>query len=513
MRRNRSAIGGVIAATIWLIGAGSALAQATITAGDARRAAERTDAVRQARADHGRLTPRVRPTGDAWEVAYVDRRTVVVAVEVDSRGRVVEVWTGVQAAHPRARGHDSPFVRQVEIASLALCVLFLAPFARGRPRLLHLDLVAMAALVASLLFLDRAAVTASVWSIYPPLLYLAARFLWIGFRGGDRGTEGWAWSPRVLLAGTALLLAARAVFNAVLGQVSDVGYAGVFGANSIHHGYPLYTEGPVHGPQAYGPVAFALYLPFELIWPLGPGFGRDSLHAAHAAAIVFDLLVVAGLLVLGRRLRPGAAGTRLGAVLAWCWAASPLTFFPLATSTNDALVPLFAVWALVLAASPWARAAILMLGAVAKVSPAALLPLFARGPGERTRDIVVFITAAAITAAVAILPYVPVSDLDVLYDATIGYAAERTSPFTVWGLYPSLAAGADVLRALTIALGLAFFFVPRRRDVIRMAALASALLILTQLGGRYWAQPYAAWFVATGLVAVVAGARVPARVP
>ena len=48
-------------------------------------------------------------------------------------------------------------------------------------------------------------------------------------------------------------------------------------------------------------------MPFELALPWSGHW--DNLPAAHAAAIFFDLATVAGLFVLGRRLRPGAEGT------------------------------------------------------------------------------------------------------------------------------------------------------------------------------------------------------------
>lgn len=448
--------------------------------------------------------------GSTWEVRYAEATSdVALAVEIAAAdGRVRAVWTGHRAAWPRARGIRSTADRNAEIALLVLSVLFVAPFVslRSRIRLVHLDLAALTGLSASAVFLKRGALELSVIWIYPPMLYLAARALWIARnRTSANGPLVWM-STGTLTAVTVLVWVARAISNLVWGPVSDVGYGSVFGASSIHLGYPLYSEGPVHGPQAYGPFAFLAYLPFELIWPLDESGIRGSLHAAHAAAIAFDLLTAAGLWVLGRRLRPGPAGTRLGTILAFAWTACPLTFLPLFASTNDVLVPLLIVWTLVCAGSPWGRGLLMALATAAKIAPALAVPLLARVTGDRPRQVVAYGLAFTAGLAAAVLPYVPLRDLDILYEATVGYAASRSSPFSVWGLYPSLEAGKGAIRALALLLAVAFLFVPRDRDVARLAALTTVVLILAQLGAGYWAQPYASWFVPTALVAVVLAA-------
>ena len=77
-------------------------------------------------------------------------------------------------------------------------------------------------------------------------------------------------------------------------------------------------------------------MPFEQALPWS---GRwDDLPAAHGAAIAFDLLALGGLLLLGRRLRPGREGTVLGVALGYAWAAYPYTAFVLESNSNDTLV-------------------------------------------------------------------------------------------------------------------------------------------------------------------------------
>ena len=73
------------------------------------------------------------------------------------------------------------------------------------------------------------------------------------------------------------------------GNVIDVGYAGVIGADRLAGGAPLYGAFPpdnAHG-DTYGPVAYAAYVPFELLLPWSGSW--DDLPAAHAAAVAFDL--------------------------------------------------------------------------------------------------------------------------------------------------------------------------------------------------------------------------------
>ena len=85
-------------------------------------------------------------------------------------------------------------------------------------------------------------------------------------------------------------------------------------------------------------------MPFEQALPWS---GRwDDLPAAHGAAITFDLLALGGLLLLGRRLRPGREGTLLGVALGYAWVAYPYTTFVLESNSNDTLVAVACVGAL-----------------------------------------------------------------------------------------------------------------------------------------------------------------------
>ena len=78
--------------------------------------------------------------------------------------------------------------------------------------------------------------------------------------------------------------------------VIDVGTASALGAFKILHGQSIYYISLGHG-DTYGPLAYLAYVPFEAIWP----GSWTYLPAARAATITFDLLTIAGLILLGMR--------------------------------------------------------------------------------------------------------------------------------------------------------------------------------------------------------------------
>ena len=132
----------------------------------------------------------------------------------------------------------------------------------------------------------------------------------------------------------------------------DVGYASVVGADRIAHGEPIYDNFPddVSQGDTYGPVNYLAYVPFERIWPWSGSW--DDLPAAHAAAILFDLATFALLILLGLPIRPGPAGQRLAATLAFGWAAYPYTAYALESNSNDSLVAALLVATLLVLAAP-----------------------------------------------------------------------------------------------------------------------------------------------------------------
>jgi len=487
---------------------------------EAIRIADGAEAVRDERAESPQMRPVAFERGGDWQVSYFagsgpGRTEVAQAVVDDESGRVLGAWHDHQLNAPLARGYSGAIAQQVNAPYvwLPLCLLFLAPFIDPRRpfRLLHLDLLVLLGLGVSLLFFNRGEITASVPLTYPVLGYILLRMLWVGVRPRDRPGPLVPVLPVSWLAvGVVVLACARIALNVADSQVIDIGVAGVVGADHISHGQELYNGGFAPGVgirgDVYGPFNYIAYLPFEALFPWHGHWG--DVPAAHAAAIAFDLLTALGLLALGRRLRPGEDGKTLGVALAFGWLAYPFTLYTMNANANDSLIAAIGVGAMLVLASPPARGAMVALGSAAKFGPAALAPLFATGTGERRwRSAIAFGIAFLTVSALLILPFLPDGGLQELYDRTLGYQASRSSPFSVWGLAPSLDFLRPIERAGAVALAVAVALWPARKTPAQVAALAAAVLIAVQLGATHWFYFYVVWFLPLVLAALFVAQR------
>ena len=368
------------------------------SANEVERIAARAEKVRDARRD-GPLDPTAYTKGvGRWQVSFFRDRDEQVQVQVDDRsGAVLEQWSGDQVAWTMARGYPGAFGRKLNAPYvwIPLCLLFLAPFVDVRRpfRLLHLDLLVLLSFGVSHYFFNRGEIGVSAPLVYPVLLYLLGRMLFAAFRPRRAAGPLVPHAPLTLLVvGLVFLCAFRIGLNIADSNVIDVGYAGVIGADRIADGDPLFGDGfsdDVERGDTYGPVTYLLYVPFEQALPWSGLW--DDLPAAHAAAIAFDLLAIGGLLLLGRRLRLGRDGVALGVALAYAWTAYPYTAFVLESNSNDTLVALACIAALLGAsvgrprASAAATALAVGLGATAKFVTVALAPLFAAALAARVR--------------------------------------------------------------------------------------------------------------------------------
>jgi hypothetical protein len=305
-----------------------------------------------------------------------------------------------------------------------------------------------------------------------------------------------------LAVAVVFLIGFRVGLNVTNSNVIDVGYAGVIGAHKLVHGQALYGGWPNDNGSGdtYGPVSYYAYVPFLAIF--GWSGTWDKLPAAHAAAIAFDLLTLLGLFILGRRIR----GPTLGIVLAYAWAAYPFTLWSLASNTNDTLVGLLAVLALLVVSSAPARGVAVALGALTKFAPLALAPLLARGfddrPRARKRSLVVYALALAVTILIAMLPVLLDHNLRAFWRDSISYQSRRGSPFSIWGLWGGLGLEQHLAEGAVVALALAVAILPRRRTLIEVAALGAAVLIAIQLVANYWLYSYIVWFYPLVIVAL-----------
>ena len=67
-------------------------------------------------------------------------------------------------------------------------------------------------------------------------------------------------------------------------------------------------------------------------------------------------------------------------------------------------------------------------------------------------------------AALALAPVALGDGLGTFYDRTLGFQADRGSPFSVWGLYDL--PGRPLALAAALVLAVVVAFVPRRRDPV-----------------------------------------------
>jgi hypothetical protein len=524
-----------IALAATLLAPGSAAADSQkITQSKAIEIAKQDPKAIAALHEHPNLSPSAsRNDGTGlWEVGFFSGDDEIVQVVIDPvTGNTVESWSGYQVAWRMARGYPGAFGRVLNAPYiwLPLCgIFFLGLLDWRRPfRFAHLDLlVIVAGFGLSHYLFNKGNIGLSVPLVYPPLIYLLVRALWLGVRRVQGSGLRPSMPIAVLAVMTVVLIAGRLTLNIVDSNVIDVGYSGVIGADRIADREPIYDNFPDddQSGDTYGPVAYYAYVPFEQVLPWSGTW--DDLPAAHAASIFFDLGTMAILFLIGRRLRRGRLGTELGVLLCFGWAACPYTAFALESNTNDALVSLGVAATLLCLTSPVARGITLGLSAMTKFAPLALGPLFATygatngnrsvsastGPARRyARVLIPFSIAFALTIFAVSFQALEDPGLSTFWHRTLAEQGGRDSPFSIWGQDHSLGWLQAVVKAGVVALALLVAFRPRRRDHVTVAALGAAVMIGMQLTIDHWFYLYIPWFLPFLLIALLAAGTVPLR--
>jgi hypothetical protein len=442
-----------------------------------------------------------------WQVSWFTPQGKEIAQVYidDASGAVTQAWTGFQVAWSMARGYPGAFGRRVNALYvwIPMCVLFVLPFLprRRRPSLLHLDLLVLLGFSISLAFFNHGNIGMSVPLVYPFLLYLLVRMLALALGRGRPKEPLRLLVPASWLAiGVIFLVGFRIGLNVTNSNVIDVGYAGVIGADKLIHGHSLYGNWPSDNANGdtYGPVNYYAYVPARAIF--GWSGLWDDLPAAHAAAILFDLLTLLGLYFLGRRIR----GPTLGIVLAYAWVSYPFSLFVLSSNSNDSLVSALLVAALLVISSAPARGVAAALAAFTKFAPLALGPLFMRGLGDapRRRSLVWYVVAFALTSVVVMLPVLD-GNLSAFWHDSIKYQITRSAPFSIWGLWGGLKLEQDAVLGAAATLAVAVALIPGKRTLVEVAALGAAVVIALQLSVSYWLYSYIVWFFPMVMLALL----------
>ncbi len=374
------------------------------------------------------------------DVFYSPAGEIATGMVADASGVVSQAWTGPQVAWGMARGGNGFGGKTINSYPvwLAFCAVFLLGLVDWR-RVLSLrtiDLLVLLSFSASLWFFNRGNIFAAMPLVYPGFVWLIARCLMIARSDRGRRTSV-VWPTWLLVLATLCLVVVRIDINVNHSNVIDVGLSGVIGAQRIAHFRPVRQlpsrngsaavrssrrVGGHQGPLSrrtgeceaadapggtYGPVAYEAYLPGYLMF--GWSGLWDSLPAAHATTVLWDLIAIAGLWLLGLRF----GGPRLGATLAFAWAAWPFTLYSASSNTNDLIEPALLVWGFYFATSPFKRGAFSALAAWTKFSALIVLPLWsgypdARALRPRLRYIWGFVAATAVVFVILLFDPSPV---------------------------------------------------------------------------------------------------------
>jgi hypothetical protein len=399
----------------------------------------------------------------------------------------------------------------------ALMVLPVLDVRRLRHRS-SLDLLALVVLLVPL-GLEKPPRQWPVMLVYPILAYLGVRMLLVARLPGTGVRESSGpltlHLPREwLLAGIAVLVFVH--FNWALGSnvSSDIAEGSVKGALALIHGHPLY--GAQHGlagldphTDTYGPVNYEAYVPFAAVF--------RGLTASHLATLLFDLLTALLLLRLGRRVR----SSTLGMTLAFCWLAFPFTLYEDALGFNDAVVAASLVAVLLTAEQPLRRGVAAALAVWTKLSPVALLPLLASEPGKgrrRPSSAALFLLAFVASTVLVFIPALLHSSPAIFVTRTFGFQSNRAPADSLWSsLQLTYAAKAPwigvasrlahaILAVLVGTLAVVSPRLPRRQDVVGLAAACAAILIGLEVCLSYYAYSYILWFAPLVLVACMGDA-------
>jgi hypothetical protein len=369
----------------------------------------------------------------------------------------------------------------------------------------NLDLLALLVPVLALATWTRGGEWQFVF-LYVPLGYLMVRMTVVaGLWGGDRPR-----APREapfraalpvpwLLTGALTLAAVHGLWTLDTSLSSDIGLAGVHGAQRLLDGRPIYgadaaltaSAGVDPHLDSYGPFAYEAVAPFT--WLAG------GMSAARLATLFFDLATALALFSLGRRARD----TAIGLTMALAWLACPFSLYVAELGANDTMLSASLVLTLLYVQKPVRRGGALALAAWSKLSPLALLPLMAGldrhetdGPRRALRLAGSFLLASALI----FLPVLWHGDLATFVQRTFGFQSSRAPAYSIWELAGSgsahvvSAAVRGLLAAATGLLAITSAWRLRRRDVAGVAAASAAVMIGLVIVDGYFSFTYICWF-------------------
>jgi len=437
------------------------------------------------------------PTGGALFDSGDKKAVAQVGVNIHKK-TITGVLIGDEVGWQLARGGDI-FGRQANYPYVwgILGFVFALGFMRT-DKVLHirnLDVLALLSFLASHIFFRAAGVHWAALLWYPPLLYLLARTLLMGFGYGER-VEKTSELPTPALFVLGAFASGFVLSLNLDAGVLDVGYAGVAGAGRILNGISPYGHMPsdIKLGDTYGPLNYLLYAP--MIWLFGWSGHYDNLPAAHALTAVSFVGGALAMLYAGWKY----AGARGSAALLFAWAVFPYTLYATNQNSNDIVVAAEAAIGLAMATSPLARGATVSAGFAIKLFPLILAPLWMLHDfsSQRFAPILKFILGGAVVLLlsfwVLFLGGDSVENAKLFYERTFVAQSTRESPFSIFAQIP---VHGNLHLPLTVAVVLLAFLVavvPRKRTIRRLAAFSAALIIAFELVLLHWFYAYIVWF-------------------
>jgi hypothetical protein len=480
-----------------------------LSAAAAIAAARANTSDREFLAHHPASSARVIPLdATVQRVTFFDGPRVVLDAAVGEHGEVVaseEHVAGVPASG--AALANSPWVLAL-LSVLFLLATLVVPLRRAR----NLDALVLASLTLTVPLINARLVAASVIWATPALCYLMVRCLSVGLSpGGTRTAPAdtplldwlWAgWEPRRRTRMLRLLVVATILAFLMITLTSsgytDVAAASLEGATDMLHG--LLPYGHIHlafHGDTYPLLNYLLYVPAALWLPVSNAF--SDLTGSLMTTAVASLLVGWALYRIAGSHELGGAGEprtdrRLQAVLAWF--AFPPVLLAASGGSNDLVLAACLAWMLALRTRTAVSMLALAMGVWVKLVPLILLAIWVpyrrRGLGRSCAA--AFVLSAALTALLLLLG--GAGAISAMAHA-ISFQFQRGSFFAPWYTF-----GAQWLQPLAQAGVLAILVASilrlqadrsARTDLVRLSALAAALLLGVQLAANYWTWSYLPW--------------------
>lgn len=259
-------------------------------------------------------------------------------------------------------------------------------------------------------------------------------------------------------------------------------------------------DGIVHG-DTYPMFAYVLYTPAALIWPVHDLF--DNLDGGLWIAAIAMLAGAAGLWKAGK----DAAGDAFGLRQASAWLIFPPVLITASAGSNDLPTAALVVWAIATWVHAGRTSTWLSAASWAKVVPVFTLPLWIarfRG-GDLKRAL---IPPVALTALMLILLLVlgGADAVNKMLDA-IAFQSDRGAQLSFW-----VVTGAPALQVVVQAAGFAlgaaaavavWRFEALGSSLVRVSALAAAVMLAFQIGASYWSYAYLPWVYPLLVVALL----------